>query len=238
MTFSLTGLAHLSITINLVSALILGALIGLERQISQRYTGVATHALVALGAAAFTAIPTLIGTVGDPTRIAGQVVTGIGFLGAGLIFRDGPSVKGLSAAASIWATGAVGALAGFGFLLEAVEVAILMAAANLLLPLIGRRVDRFAGEARGTSRAYSIELTCALDDEGVVRAKLMQALLASRLRLSGVDTRHGLAEAEAATIEAHVSATGAAEAAVERLVGELALSRNVVTARWRREEPI
>ncbi|WP_226575883.1 MgtC/SapB family protein [Acuticoccus sediminis] len=145
-TFTLLGLEQLSVTINLVVAVFLGAVIGLERQFVQRYTGVTTHALVALGAAAFVSIASLASPVGDVSRIAGQVVTGIGFLGAGLIFRDGMSVRGLSAAASIWATGAVGALSGFGFLLEATEVALLMFIVNLTLPRIGRLVDRLAGD--------------------------------------------------------------------------------------------
>ena len=81
-TFSVVGVSHLSVSINLIVALTLGALIGFERQLFQRYTGVTTHALVALGAAAFTSIAMLSIPVGDPTRVASQVVTGIGFLGA------------------------------------------------------------------------------------------------------------------------------------------------------------
>ncbi|WP_245272874.1 MgtC/SapB family protein [Microvirga lotononidis] len=108
------NLAVLSVTLNLALGLVLGASIGLERQWRQRHAGLATHALVAVGAAAFTSVPGLLPSVGDATRMGAQVVTDIGFLGAGLIMRDGLSVRGLSTAATVWATGAVGVLAGYG----------------------------------------------------------------------------------------------------------------------------
>lgn len=89
------------IAIGLVTALGLGALVGLERQWRQRSSGMATHAMVALGAASFSILPLLLDNEVSVTRMAAQVVSGIGFLGAGVIMRDGLSVRGLSTAASI-----------------------------------------------------------------------------------------------------------------------------------------
>lgn len=101
----------------------LGGLIGLEREFSDQPAGFRTHILVSLGAALFT----LVGAYGlvdfspgdtfqfDPTRIAAQVVTGIGFLGAGAILRQGLNVRGLTTAAALWVTAAVGTAAGFGY---------------------------------------------------------------------------------------------------------------------------
>ena len=97
-----------------IAAVGLGALVGLERQWRQRMAGLRTNALVALGAALFELFAVqLTGVHGvDPTRIAAYVVSGIGFLGAGVILRDGVSVRGINTAATIWCSAAVGVLAG------------------------------------------------------------------------------------------------------------------------------
>jgi len=105
----------------------LGGLVGLERELDEKAAGLRTHMLVAVGSALFT----MVGAYGfaefsrtniDPTRIAAQVVTGIGFLGAGLIFRQGFTIRGLTTAASLWLVAAVGMAAGAGFWKGAVVV--------------------------------------------------------------------------------------------------------------------
>ncbi|GAA3007084.1 MgtC/SapB family protein [Microbacterium aurantiacum] len=101
------------------AAIALGSLIGLERQWRQRTTGMRTHALVALGAASFVLLSTATDGDASPTRIAAQVVSGIGFLGAGIIFREGANVRGLNTAATLWCSAAVGVLCGAGFFLYA-----------------------------------------------------------------------------------------------------------------------
>lgn len=98
----------------------LGGVVGLERELDEKAAGLRTHMLVAVGSALFT----LVGAYGfsdfpsrtvDPTRVAAQVVTGIGFLGAGLIFRQGFTIRGLTTAASLWLVAAIGMAAGAGF---------------------------------------------------------------------------------------------------------------------------
>src|ERR1700744_4851857 len=111
------------------AALLLSACIGVEREIRQKNAGLRTHTLVGLGAALFMLVSKYgfndvlhVGLVVlDPSRIAAQVVSGIGFIGAGLIFVRRDSVRGLTTAASIWITAAVGAAAGAGLLLLAAE---------------------------------------------------------------------------------------------------------------------
>ncbi len=176
------------ITSNLAIAFSLGIFIGLERQWSQNYAGMVTHALVSLGAAAYTAIPALLG-IGDAARLGGQVVTGIGFLGAGLIMRDGMSIRGLSAAATVWSTGAVGSLVGYNLRLAAGEVAALVILSNLLLPRVASFIDRYSPEEEYTQHVYVITLQCAMHNEALVRAQLMQALATQRLRLRHLESR-------------------------------------------------
>ena len=106
----------------------LGGIIGLERELDEKAAGLRTHMLVAVGSALFTLgrrlrVRGLPGNGGasDPTRIAAQVVTGIGFLGAGIIFRQGFTIRGLTTAASLWLVAAIGMAAGAGFWKGAVD---------------------------------------------------------------------------------------------------------------------
>lgn len=94
----------------------LGALIGVERELHQRTAGLRTNTLIAVGSALFTILSTelALGTGADPTRISAQIVTGIGFLGAGAIIKYGTSIRGLTTAGSLWATAALGMAAGAG----------------------------------------------------------------------------------------------------------------------------
>jgi putative Mg2+ transporter-C (MgtC) family protein len=220
----------LSIAPNLLCALFLGIIIGLERQWRQRHTGLTTHALVALGAAAFTSLALLIEGSTD-IRMGGQVVTGIGFLGAGLIMRDGLSVRGLSGAATVWATGAVGTLAGYGYLLAATETALLVLAINLVMPRIGSLMERHLSEQDSIERYYIIELKCAAKDEATVRAMLLEAMNVRKLRLQGLESK-AIADTGNVEVEAMVYSAREQDQLVEQLVGEIALSPLVFSTKW------
>jgi putative Mg2+ transporter-C (MgtC) family protein len=114
------SLSWLEALLRIAVAAGLGGIVGLERELDEKAAGLRTHMLVAVGSALFT----LVGAYGfsdfpsrtvDPTRVAAQVVTGIGFLGAGLIFRQGFTIRGLTTAASLWLVAAIGMAAGAGF---------------------------------------------------------------------------------------------------------------------------
>lgn len=115
----------------LVLSAILGGFIGMEREHVGKSAGARTYSLVAIGATLYT-ILSLYGFGGgegtsiDPSRIAGQVVVGIGFLGAGLIMHQGPRVRGLTTAAALWSVAAIGVAVGVGFYLEAVFTTLLV----------------------------------------------------------------------------------------------------------------
>lgn len=136
---------------HLAAALGFGAAIGLERQWRARMAGLRTNALVAGGAALFVLLSQYgfmseVSEVGyDGSRVAAQIVSGIGFLGAGVIMRDGLSVRGLNTAATLWCSAAVGCLAGTGMFLLAAFGTAGVVGANLLLRPLGRRMDREPG---------------------------------------------------------------------------------------------
>jgi putative Mg2+ transporter-C (MgtC) family protein len=230
------SLAVLSVTFNLALGLVLGASIGLERQWRQRHAGLATHALVAVGAAAFTSVPGLLPSVGDATRMGAQVVTGIGFLGAGLIMRDGLSVRGLSTAATVWATGAVGVLAGYGLRIEGAETAAFIIAANLLLSRAGSWIERLRPDPGMAERFYVIDLTCAARDEATVRTQLLQAVSARGLRLQGLES-HTVEGSSRVEVEATVYTARQEDTLVERLVGELSLLPHIHATGWTSTAP-
>ena len=129
---------QLDIVLRLVIALVLGMAIGIEREYHGHAAGVRTMAMVSLGSCLFTAAGLFIlpGHVTDPTRIAAQVVTGIGFLGAGAIFRADAGVRGLTTAAAVWVVAAVGMTVGFGlFVLAAGATVIVLIGLTLVRPL-------------------------------------------------------------------------------------------------------
>src|ERR1700751_3687098 len=119
-------------------ALALGSVIGFQRQWNRKMAGLRTNALVALGSCGFVVFSAMVGQ-GDPTRVAAQVVSGIGFLGAGVILREGINVHGINTAATLWCSAMVGTFAGGGFWGPSVAAAGFVVGANLLLrPLVGR----------------------------------------------------------------------------------------------------
>lgn len=110
----------------LIVATALGALIGMEREQVGKPAGVRTHGMVALGAALFTVVSRDGFASGDPARLAAQVVAGVGFLGAGAIIQTRAGVHGLTTAASLWVTAALGVSVGVGMFLMSVETAVLV----------------------------------------------------------------------------------------------------------------
>jgi putative Mg2+ transporter-C (MgtC) family protein len=137
----------LSIIVRLVLAAILGALIGLEREVHSHPAGMRTHLLVSVGSAAFTilSIEAFDAPGADPARIAAQIVSGIGFLGAGAILKEGATIRGLTTAASLWAVAAVGMAAGAGAWAVAVTGVILVILSLWPLAIVA---DRFVGRDR------------------------------------------------------------------------------------------
>lgn len=127
--------------VKLIVSAIIGALIGIEREFRNRSAGFRTHILVAMGACLIMIISSeaFSDQNTDPTRIAAQVVSGIGFLGAGSIMQNKGSVKGLTTAANIWVCGAIGLAIGAGMYLEAISATIIALLALTILNSVAKR---------------------------------------------------------------------------------------------------
>jgi putative Mg2+ transporter-C (MgtC) family protein len=153
----LPELSWLEILFRVSLAAALGGAIGFERELREREAGLRTHMLVSVGAALFTLVSAFAwtdwqfsnasGIVFDPTRIAAQVVTGIGFLGAGAIIRQGLSVRGLTTAATLWVVAAIGMATGAGFYSAAIITTVLVLLSLYPLRVVAYRVsERFRPE--------------------------------------------------------------------------------------------
>src|SRR5208337_2039622 len=142
----------------------------------QRMAGLRTNALVAAGAAMFVMLTALTARSADDSfRIAGQVVSGIGFLGAGVILRNGLNITGLNTAATLWCSAAIGTLAGYGMYAPATIGAIAVVSANLGLRPIGKALNRGNGAA-DEEVTYLFRITARADQEAHLRALLLQSL--------------------------------------------------------------
>ncbi|MFQ3665993.1 MAG: MgtC/SapB family protein [Sphingomonadaceae bacterium] len=217
--------------LNLLAAILLGGLIGLERQWRQRLAGLRTNTLVALGAASFVVFAANFGDEMSPTRVAAQVVSGIGFLGAGIIFREGVNVRGLNTAATLWCSAAVGLLAGTGALAQALAVTLFVIGVNVALRPVLRFINtRPRSEPEG-ERAYLVTVTVRHEAEAHVRALLLQGVSSAGLRLRRLASQN-IEESDRVGIEAEVEGAGPAAAPLEQIIGRLSLEPQVTAARW------
>src|SRR5271166_323875 len=168
-------------------ALALGSVIGFERQWRQKMAGLRTNALVALGSCGFVVFSAMVGE-GDPTRVAAQVVTGIGFLGAGVILREGTNVHGLNTAATLWCSAMVGILAGGGYLPQSALAASFVVATNILLRPLVRRLNRRVFTSTDAETHYTVQVTCRAPEEAHIRALLLHALSSGALGLRQINS--------------------------------------------------
>jgi putative Mg2+ transporter-C (MgtC) family protein len=163
-------------TISLLTAFVLGGLIGFERQWRQRTAGLRTNVLVAVGAAAFVDLGMRVGAGDGAVRVISYVVSGIGFLGAGVIMKEGAQVRGINTAATLWSSAAVGAFAGSGQPVEAALVAVFVLAGNTLLRPVANYVNRKPISSNSTEAVYRIHVTCRPDMVAEARDLLHEEL--------------------------------------------------------------
>jgi putative Mg2+ transporter-C (MgtC) family protein len=207
----------------------LGGAIGLEREIREREAGLRTHMLVSVGAALFTLVSayawsdfrfsTPEGVVFDPTRIAAQVVSGIGFLGAGAIIRQGLSVRGLTTAATLWVVAAIGMAAGAGY-----YVAAVLTTALVIFSLWPMRIAAH----RLTTRFQAEEGRLAIEvPPGTETAELVRGIEQSGGLVRSFEFQQ---EEDRKRVELRVRMQEGHEAA--QLVDAMAVREDVLAARW------
>jgi len=218
-------------SINMGIALGCGALIGAERQIRQRKAGLRTNALVALGAAAYMVFSMLVEGDMSPSRVAAQVVSGIGFLGAGIIFRDGFNVHGLTTAATLWCSAAVGLLAGGGHWQFALVATGLVVFVNFGLRPFVQWMKRRIRSGGSAGRSFRVAVTVPEPLEGAVRGLMLRTLSLGGMHLTEIEMRRD-AEGQGLTLAATVTGDGVTEALMDQAVQRLAVEPGLTRVRW------
>lgn len=178
--------AFLDSALGLLVAFLLGTLIGAERQYRQRTAGLRTTVLVAVGAAAFVDLGMRLSGQDGGVRVTAYVVSGVGFLGAGVIMKEGMNVRGLNTAATLWGSAAVGAFAGADLVGEAALVALAVLAGNTLLRPLVNAINRIPIDERATEATYEVRLTIAGEQLGRTRDLLTEQLEAANYPVSDI----------------------------------------------------
>lgn len=221
--------------LNISFALLFGALIGLERQWQLKEAGLRTNTLVALGSSTFISLSFLIAGNQDMTRIAAQIVTGIGFLGAGIMFKEGATIKGLNTAATVWCTAAIGTLAGSGFIKHAAFVTGLVLMTHLLLRPVAKKIKGDHSTRSGIGYQYYIIAKCIKAQEMTVRTFLLQAVVDEEILLQSMESKktddEGVAE-----ITGIVYLRSRNDDMIEKMIGKLMIEQGVNSVKWTSEE--
>lgn len=217
--------------INLALAFALGSLIGAERQWRQRMAGLRTNALVAIGAAMYVMLAAP--TSDSVMRVAAQVVSGIGFLGAGVIMREGLTVRGLNTAATLWCSAAVGTLSGLGHSTAAAIGTGGVLLANFGLRPLARLIDRqpTQPDSSATDVLYLLRLVCRSEGENHARALLLQMTQTLPLMLQSLHSED-LDATGKVEVRANFHSAGRQDAMLENVVGRMSLEPEISSVSW------
>ncbi|KOV60562.1 MgtC/SapB family protein [Streptomyces sp. MMG1121] len=227
----MANLTTFDFAVRLAVGVACGALIGVERQWRARTAGLRTNALVAVGATLFVLYSEAVGDAGSPTRVASYVVSGIGFLGGGVILREGGGVRGLNTAATLWCSAAVGVLAASGRLALCLIATATVLAVHVLLRPAGRLIDRVPQrDPDNEGVRATVHLICERADETHVRALLSQALASDGLAPTGLRVRRD--DESSTSLRAAVALNGDPARALEQLVARLSLEPGVRDLHW------
>lgn len=177
----------LDTVVALAAAFVLGTLIGAERQYRQRTAGLRTNVLVAVGAAAFVDLAQRIAGTTEAVRVISYVVSGIGFLGAGVIMKEGMNVRGLNTAATLWCSAAVGACAGTDMIAEAALLTVFVLAGNTLLRPLVNMINRIPIDDRATEATYEVSILSSRDAMPDMRDLLVESLEQADYPVSAVE---------------------------------------------------
>jgi len=222
--------SHLEIALRLGAAVLAGALIGLERQWNKHTAGVRTHALVALGATLFVLFAPLAGTPQEAARMAGQVITGIGFLGAGVLMRTGLTVHGLNTAATVWCTAALGVLcaaADYWSVLLGTGAVLLV---NLVFRPVSRMLTKFSTRQPPQAFHYSIKVSCDPGREAAISSLLTQLVAAGPFVVESLQQEPGT---ETSSILLTLSAADYQSVQLEQITTRVSLEPGVRSVSWK-----
>ena len=224
----------LNFAMNMGAALLMGMAIGLERQYRQHTAGLRTNTLVCLGAALFVSLASFVPNESSPTRVAAQVVSGIGFLGGGVILREGLNVRGLATAATMWCSAAVGTLAGLGFLAPAAVGTLAVLFVHLALRPITRRIEARTKGTGDIETPYRVRVICNHPDAPAIRAIFMRHVNAQpAMTVQGIATED-TDQADKTAVVVDIFSTERNDKYLNDLVARISIEPSVTGVSWER----
>ena len=171
----------------IVVAILLGMFIGFERQLTGHPAGIRTNMLICLGSCMFLMFPMIMGS-NDIQRVASYIVSGVGFLCSGVIFKENGTVKGLNTAATLWCTAAIGILSSSGMFSYAIIATIALLMANIVFRPISQKIDPLDSFNEDESY-YKIKIVCPSEDEVKLRSVILKEAKETKLTLKELDTK-------------------------------------------------
>lgn len=210
-------------------SILLGFIIGLERQLTGHTAGVRINVLICMGACMFLLFPMIMGS-DDIYRIASYIVSGVGFLCSGVIFKQSGTVRGLNTAATLWCTAAVGVLCSSGKYPFAVCAAVLLLISNLIFRPLAGRIPHLAGGDE-SEIYYRISVTCEEDAEKRIRSLVIQTNSNKNLILSNLESSDAIGNKVEIEAEFYCIRRIKNEV-VESMVNRLLVAPGVVKAGW------
>lgn len=231
----MTPPTDLDFTLRLLLAVGCGLIIGIERQWRSRTAGLRTNALVAGGACAFVLFGQQSGLAAAPLQITAYVVSGVGFLGGGVILRQGFSVQGLNTAATLWCSAAIGCQAAGGYIIPSLVTTAVIVSIHLLLRPLGRLIDRAPHGGGDDVGAYSLIVEVRRKHEPHLRAQLLQILAETDIRLKGLNSQ--ISDDAIVTLSADLLITGDDATQLDALVTKLSAEPGVRTVSWTDHDP-
>lgn len=215
--------------LSLFVALLLGTIIGAERQYRQRNAGLRTNALVALGASAFVDLGMRLSGDDGATRVLAYVASGVGFLGAGVILKEGTNIRGLNTAATIWCSAVTGAYAGADREAEAVLLAFLVLAGNTFLRPLVTFIERRPIDESATEAIFEVRLTVSEADRDAIRDLLFDKLEAAGYPVRKIEEFQYEDQME---MVATLSPTSVVAAELDAVIGELEQVPGISHVTW------
>jgi putative Mg2+ transporter-C (MgtC) family protein len=222
----------LDFVIRLLAAFSCGIAIGLERQMRQRTAGLRTITLVASGACLFVTLGVLTGNGTGVTQIASYVVSGVGFLGGGVIMRDKGSIQGINTAATLWCAAAVGVLCGTGHYGPALAGTAIVLITNTVLREVSRAINTAPVSAADLVREYTLTVVCREEDEIHIRAALSNSMSSTPLSFQSLTSRDYENDPRRIEVTATLKLHPKDQPKLEHIASRLSMEKGVSSVSW------
>jgi len=214
------------------AALLMGAALGLERQFRGHPAGLRTNALVCVGSAMFVSLSHLMGDHDSPTRIASYIVSGIGFIGGGVILREGFTVRGMNTAATLWCSAAVGTLCGAGFPAHALIGTLTVLGIHVGLRPLALWVDERRKTAPDVELSYRFRVVCEEKAQGLIRTILLRHINSNpKMTVQGITTEDTAQDGHTAVV-VDIFAVQRCDRALEDLVSRINIEQGIKSVSW------